>query len=629
MPAPIDIKVEVAFNATYRTLAASRTWTDITQYVEAQHAMSIEYGRADEVSTVDANRLTGLVLDNRDGRFTLDNASSPYYPNVKVGRPIRVTATIGGVTSVRFTGYVDQWPVAWPGGDDAYATAAITASSRLSRLGLDTPIARPLDQTIVTDLAANYYWPLTEASGATIGREIQDRAPAFEPSFLGPALLGVEFGSGSGDGAASLGDGRSGVKLFKDGDPQGALVTGQLPTGLPFSVGTAFTLGFLLSVIDLDPTPGIIPARVSVQDSQGATVAGFIVERDYPPHLPSLPGPHFVATVVTRTSATTFTQDFYIDGALVRTEAAGTTATTGDGAFVTLTSPSTLDNGRDVNIGRVAAWTRALTPTEMQQVATSGLDAYRGDTVTQRMARYINWAFIPSAEVSIPTSAITMSGVPIAGGQIVTLLRLVETTENGVLYDDRAGNLVLKGRAARYAQPINLSVDLTAQLLGGDYSPKADRQGLANVGTAKNADGTVEVTFTDEASRQEYGDAGYSVETHALDPDEPLMLAAARIAAHSTPRPRAPAATLKHLDWSGADLTALLALDIGSRVQFTGRPSAAGVATVDYFVEGYTESLSPFYGSIALNLSPSAPVSDYFVLDSATDGVLDQNALAL
>lgn len=87
-----DTKVEVAFNAGVRTPEASRTWTDVSTYVELEAGISITGGRADERATCEANSCS-LVLDNSDGRFTPDRTSSPYYPNVKIGRPIRVTST--------------------------------------------------------------------------------------------------------------------------------------------------------------------------------------------------------------------------------------------------------------------------------------------------------------------------------------------------------------------------------------------------------------------------------------------------------------------------------------------------------------------------------------------------------
>src|SRR4051812_19367515 len=108
-----NVKVEIAFDSGFSTAEGSRTWTDVSAYVEGSESLEIGYGRSDELSVPDPNHLT-VTLDNRDGRFTPAKASSPYYPNVKKGKPIRVTVTYNAVAYVRFVGYIDAWPLVWP-----------------------------------------------------------------------------------------------------------------------------------------------------------------------------------------------------------------------------------------------------------------------------------------------------------------------------------------------------------------------------------------------------------------------------------------------------------------------------------------------------------------------------------
>ena len=132
MPDPYmpDVVVEIAFGSTYATPYLDRVYTDVSDYVELADRIVIGVGRQDERSLADANTLT-LTLDNTDGRFTAQRAASPYYPNVKIGRPIRVTATGPVNLYSRFVGFIDQWPVEWDG-SDKYAKATITASSTTS-----------------------------------------------------------------------------------------------------------------------------------------------------------------------------------------------------------------------------------------------------------------------------------------------------------------------------------------------------------------------------------------------------------------------------------------------------------------------------------------------------------------
>jgi hypothetical protein len=77
-----EVTVELALSSGYTTAAASRTWTDVTDYVEAQRGLPIQLGRPDQFSTVQPSRLS-LTFDNTDGRFTPEYAAGAYYPNIK------------------------------------------------------------------------------------------------------------------------------------------------------------------------------------------------------------------------------------------------------------------------------------------------------------------------------------------------------------------------------------------------------------------------------------------------------------------------------------------------------------------------------------------------------------------
>ncbi|WP_329426821.1 carbohydrate binding domain-containing protein [Streptosporangium sp. NBC_01495] len=75
--------------------AGTGTWADITPWVRVADRITITRGRGDEQSEVKPATMS-LVLDNRDRRFTPLNASSPYYPNVRKGVPIRCSVGAPG-----------------------------------------------------------------------------------------------------------------------------------------------------------------------------------------------------------------------------------------------------------------------------------------------------------------------------------------------------------------------------------------------------------------------------------------------------------------------------------------------------------------------------------------------------
>ena len=113
------VKVEMAFGATASDPSKSimyNQWTDISaRAIGAGGAVvaSAVYGRTYELSQPEAGTLT-LGLRNDDGAFNPLNTSSPYYPNVALGTPIRITALWQGRYYPLYFGYVSKWPQDWP-----------------------------------------------------------------------------------------------------------------------------------------------------------------------------------------------------------------------------------------------------------------------------------------------------------------------------------------------------------------------------------------------------------------------------------------------------------------------------------------------------------------------------------
>src|SRR5947209_69592 len=95
--------------------AASPTWSDISGYVTE---FAIRRGRQKEVDRIEPGTCT-LQLYNADRRFDPIYTAGAYYPNVLPMRKLRVRATHNAVTYNLFTGYVEEWPQEWPGGQVA------------------------------------------------------------------------------------------------------------------------------------------------------------------------------------------------------------------------------------------------------------------------------------------------------------------------------------------------------------------------------------------------------------------------------------------------------------------------------------------------------------------------------
>jgi hypothetical protein len=86
------LRCAIAFAS--QPMASVQAWTDVTSRLRGQ--IALKRGRQNELNRIEAGTLK-CCLDNRDGALTKSNSASPYYPNVKIRRRIRVQATWGGV----------------------------------------------------------------------------------------------------------------------------------------------------------------------------------------------------------------------------------------------------------------------------------------------------------------------------------------------------------------------------------------------------------------------------------------------------------------------------------------------------------------------------------------------------
>ncbi len=196
MPKPTTT-VEVAFNAGW---TGTPTWTDVTAYTQHINGVDIDKWRAEEFSECQPSRCS-FTLNNSDGRFTPGLTTGAHYPNVKKGRRIRVRSTVGGVTTTRFTGYIDDWSVTWPGMVGTISMCAVTASSRMARLGTAGELRSIVEEEILLDLPAAYY-TMGEPEGATFASDSSGNlAPNLVQAGTGAA---VTFGTATGPGTDGL-----------------------------------------------------------------------------------------------------------------------------------------------------------------------------------------------------------------------------------------------------------------------------------------------------------------------------------------------------------------------------------------------------------------------------------------
>lgn len=620
-----SVSVEVAWSSGFATPAVDRVWTDVSEWVELAEGMTVSFGRGDERSTADANQL-GLTLDNSDGRFTVNNSLSPYFPNVRLDRPVRVSLrTVEGIRSVRFVGYVNEWPVSWDG-TDAYASSALSASSRLARLGLTTSLRSLVEMTLLADGPLAYY-PLGEPVDST---------QANDASGLGAAPLvlldrgdpaPVVFGTATGPGTDSLTAAQfaGGQYLGRDG------------TSVPHA-GVSFECFFAC------PEPLPVPARLALAydtaapawlelDSTGKATA----------HVPGafVTGALDLCDGATHHVALTWdgtTLLLYVDGVGDGTVAAAGAPGLG-GLAVGLQIEAPVTPSPLVAVAHVAVYDTVLPGPRILAHAAAGLTGFAGETTGARLERYALLGGIPADEISVrlgndevdaPTGTTTMSHVDTTDKQVVELMRVVEETEGGVLFDDRDGTLVLHNRTRRYIGTTAAILDMRRHEVEADYNPRYDRTGLLNDVSAANQDGTVTARQKDDQAILDNGVATASVTTASEDPGEPLQKAAWLVHTYAEPKARVPTLTVDVLAQVDKNLSSadVLALGVGDLVRVLNHPPQWGNLDERFFIEGGTETYGPESLRVTFNLSPASPSIDVLIVGDPLRGVVGTAVVA-
>lgn len=758
--------VEIAFGTA--PLATTPVWTDVTRYVHTDAEITIDRGRSDELNTIQPGTCT-LTLDNTDARFTPTNPASPYYPNIKKGRRLRVRvvhvesnyaqnpsfegpsihawdgtgAAIGSTTtrahhgtrsgvitwravagenvattlyglevdqvytasawvwvpaggvpvqlgvagrgtgaassvtgaweqithtwvatdtvhvlrftplgapavdqlcwvdeimagdgpapvpysptgayiSERYDGYVNRWPVTWPGGGRV-ATTTITCTDIFKRLG-QSELRSMLEEEVLRHGPAAYY-PLAESGSETTSA---GDAAARGAGPLGQVQAGsggtLALGQGTGPGADGLSapaftpaDAGNGLYLTADlgtayeADSSRQVITAEawfntLDTGRVILALRSFDAVFRLVMrlqagtgkLQIDSTyagSSIVTVVETGNLADGATHHVAYNEYDRSVHVDG----------VDRDAG--FVQTMY----RIRYLDVGGTA--GAGMWAGSISHVTVALGWVTN----AAFIRDR--------HTAGRTGFAGDDADTRVERIAKYAGLPFTYVQ---SSGTLFG-PIASQGAgrkspLALMQEVADTESAVLVAGRAGGLQLQARDVRY-QPTPL-VTLDAADLDGPPAYADDDQYLANEVRATRPGGAVQ-TFTAPASQADYG--RYVATLSLLKTTDAGVHDAAQwhLWRYRDPAPRLRSLPVEAYTLDTATYRALLAVDVSSALAVTGLPDQAPAAAATVTAEGYTETIGRLRHRFDFHTSP-ADVDQGWILDDPTWSILDSTTV--
>jgi hypothetical protein len=148
-------------------------WTNISTY---GHSFTWQRGRQNELNQIQAGTATLTVHDPRS-YFDPDNTSSPFYPNVKPGLPVRALLFVGSTMYTLFYGFAERLPRTQRV-SSTYTQRQIDLTdgfALLANAGLaGDSYAVENSGTRVANVLANTGWPATKQTIGTGSETLQD-----------------------------------------------------------------------------------------------------------------------------------------------------------------------------------------------------------------------------------------------------------------------------------------------------------------------------------------------------------------------------------------------------------------------------------------------------------------------
>jgi hypothetical protein len=608
--------VEIGFASDPGTAIGSTTWTDVTAYVRE---VAIRRGRQRDLGRMEAGTCV-VRLSNSDGRFDPADTSGAYYPNVRPMRRLRVRANdASAVTHTVFSGFIEDWPQEWPGQTDAVATVtAVDGFAILARRELPASVYA---HEVASDSPIHWY-RLGETSGTVA---IDQGSKRLNGVYEGGVTLGttglvehdadaaVEFTVAQQVVVDSGQAGVSGTPLTVEAivvpDAIAGMIVAQGRDAVPASSGFAlyYAAEHLRFQEDWDGT------------SQRSTQA---IGQDM-----ALDGTYHVAAVTDGSTAT-----IYINGS---DDSAGTQPVA-PGVYRGLRiAGDTLQDGFDGTVDEVAIYATALSSSRISAHASARTAPWNGDTSDERIARILDLADWPSADRALGSGVTTFGDADIGGFSALDYIRLCADSESGVFFVSGDGKATLVGRhelittAAYATSQVTLSDAPGAGEFG--YTDLAlDSFDVAHVYNEVRVQRkySVEQVAVDAASQTAYLRRVLAEAGLLMDNDPEALSRAQWILGRSKdPKVRVERVTMFPTADTGLFEHAL-GLDLLSRVTVEREAQPSGFAwSQESLIQGIEHRITPAAWHTAWWLSP-ADANDYLVLDDATLGRLNSNALA-
>lgn len=602
-------------------LLLNGVWVDITAYV-MQDNLTIARGRRNEQTQAAPSRAT-LRLRNVDRRFSPRNVTGPYYPYLTRNVKLRISVDPGSGMATRFTGFVTQWPPRWSVENDRSVQIEVDGiTHRLSQAQVPLRSApRRFFAQHPTFLWA--YWPLeagafSEAPGLPdVGAYAMRPVTGFHPS--GSLIGHPQWGSGQLAPWLPPVLSRSGTAgLTAVWAPVEMDFNTSWTVGFGYASGTnpgADTVDGIAATVDVNPSylggaAGWPQLQILPSIQKIATTLNGEPETDVPAGNLFDGLPHYVSWTVSQFAGFGLAEVWIDDVQYISQVTSGAMTVEG---IRQLGLTATAQGGAGIAQGHVSVHS----PGFLSSLATDALNGHRGELATDRFTRLCLEENLSSSVSELLVDSERMGPQP--SNTLMNVLRECEQVNEGVIDEDRNGQLRFSSRTARWHQSLAITLNYTTQIqaqpglepIDDDFALRNDwtvtRQGGGEA-QVRQLTGPLSIQdppngvgiYRDQATLNVFGDS------------QTRMHAAYRVARGTVNEQRFTLIPLS-LTANPELIRQWLTCDIGSRLviehgDYTTSEIAqeVGPDRIDQVVEGYVEVLSSVDWRVAVFTSPYA-----------------------
>lgn len=564
------------------------TWSDITSRVRNQQ-VTITRGKQNELQTFGTSSMS-MVLDNRDRAFDPDYASSPYSPNVKPARRVRIRAQYAGTRYDLWNGYIEDWPQQYAAGN-VDATVPITAFDIMALAGetelRDAALAYVEDNT--TLLAGAFRSMVDGDWYDEIGQTyLRKRTGLTQTDTQMPAVgNGTPIVLNGSTFYASGSDTNIGIPVFPGvTTTRGFWSCWFKTTGTGASATNWMLLlgGAYLFITTYQPT-----VRIGIDNAGKLSYQG----RDYAAGLyPTAKSTMAVNDgawhhlVITQFPAAQSAK-VYIDGRDV-TDPASVNAYDGAESGIQMVGGITLANASDTrfNGSVLDVFLGRGTPTDAQVYTWYQLaKGYLPETSAERATRLLSMSGFSQHATITPRPKAQVAAIRTAGSTLLAELQRVADSEQGRLFADRYGRVRLDDRYWWQSTTNGRTSQATLSDDGSDVpyaqvTSTLSRREVQNDITVTGSNET-RARVTDSSSISTYGRRTGSVTTVLAGQTDVKAMAEGLVALRKTPVARTGSITVRP-QTSPTQWPTVLELDLADRVTFELMPARYVTATSQY-----------------------------------------------